>query len=460
MQYEIPDEFYYRLHHVRPRFKAQVENVLVYVATAINNIGLKDKYQFRDSLNDEIQNYPGNEGLALKTINNWRTEISSLFGLFIEGDEFTIPGLRAKELAEYQDLRAFFKKFLYSFEYPGGHVKDHTIVDVCRHGVFFKPVTYIIQVLDAADSGSYITSEEATHCIFNDLRVTRDHRSPVETWQIIKENRQKNITYDSRGDMTRYAGDILDYMVIANLLKIKGQRYVLNSSEAFNNVFRESHRHFDGYEPFVGNKDVKIEDIRDLRVNWFNYVNESFEHLNFATDITEFLPDEVLSDREMLIVDLSDHVESADQISTAKVGLAGETLVVGLERQKLYEANQEHLIHLVNFIPTQFGVGYDVQSFETDGSELRKYIEVKTTVSSKSVSFNSIHITPNEWRTMISVRDRYYIYRLMLADNIRRMFIIPDVLARIKEGHITVSESSSGYDLQFNNSSGYEEAIK
>ena len=78
-----------------------------------------------------------------------------------------------------------------------------------------------------------------------------------------------------------------------------------------------------------------------------------------------------------IIGHLTEHIEYSEKISTAVVGSSGEAIVINHEKQKLREHGQEQLLHLVNFIPTQFGVGYDVQSFECDDSELRKYIEVK-----------------------------------------------------------------------------------
>ena len=49
------------------------------------------------------------------------------------------------------------------------------------------------------------------------------------------------------------------------------------------------------------------------------------------------------------------------------------------------------MIHLIKRIPTQFAVGYDISSVELD--ERKRYIEVKTTISSKPLHFNRIHLT-------------------------------------------------------------------
>ncbi|MTW28254.1 DUF3883 domain-containing protein, partial [Streptococcus pneumoniae] len=103
--------------------------------------------------------------------------------------------------------------------------------------------------------------------------------------------------------------------------------------------------------------------------------------------------------------------------------------------------------------------GYDVQSFECDDSELRKYIEVKTTVSNASITFNSFHITPNEWRTAKSVRDRYYIYRLQISKHSKKLFIIKNLYELVKNEKMLLIERKDGYDVRFSSSVGFEENL-
>jgi hypothetical protein len=71
MKYHIPDDLYFRIHHVRPRFKNDVENVLVYMATEISKMNEAHKEKFADLLNEAIRRYPGNAVKELKTINNF-----------------------------------------------------------------------------------------------------------------------------------------------------------------------------------------------------------------------------------------------------------------------------------------------------------------------------------------------------------------------------------------------------
>ena len=400
--YQVPEKYYFRLHHPRPRFKNDVENVLVYMATNISDLGILPKKEFSKKLNEIIKHYAGNADKTEKTINNWRTEISSLFGLMIEKEGFVYSGNRAKELTDDQDLIRFFKTFLYNFEYPGGHLKDNEIVKLCQIGVQFKPSQYLLELLTEAsqveEKAIYLTDEEVAHCIFNDLRCTRDKEPVLKVWNRIKDNRESKMVYDTTGDVIRYAKDILDYMVIASLLSVQGGRYKINSiEEQAINEFLQSDTVFDGYAQFIGKSSTRIEEIREYRSAWFEYVNRDLGDIDFTEENSD------------IIGHLTEHIEYSEKISTAIVGSSGEAIVINHEKQKLRENGQEQLLHLVNFIPTQFGVGYDVQSFECDDSELRKYIEVKTTVSNTSITFNSFHITPNEWRTAKSVRDRYYI---------------------------------------------------
>lgn len=80
--YQIPEEYFFRIHHCRPRFKGNVENVLIYIATEITRIGDAPKDEFNNSLNNAIKCFPGNSTLALKTVNNWRTDEKGM--LFFE----------------------------------------------------------------------------------------------------------------------------------------------------------------------------------------------------------------------------------------------------------------------------------------------------------------------------------------------------------------------------------------
>ena len=139
MTYKTPDKYFFKIHHIRPRFKNNVENVLIYIATEISKIDRQSKTAFDKLVDEAIKNFPGNITKKPKTICNWRTEISSLFGFYQTDGIDSWKGRRSVELSERQDLIYTFKIFLYHFQYPGGHIKPHETLKFIHSGISFHP---------------------------------------------------------------------------------------------------------------------------------------------------------------------------------------------------------------------------------------------------------------------------------------------------------------------------------
>ncbi len=469
-EYQIPKEYYFRLHHVRPRFKGDIENVLIYVAEEIARVGEKATDDFVADVNAALFRYPGNAHRELKTINNWRTEISALFG-FIQHTEITDkPSRRAIELANNQDLVECFKVFLYNFQYPGAHIKPRAVLEQIEQGIKFKPAQYVLQLLRYANregkNSIGITKTEACHCIFNDLRVTRDHEGVESTWKRISDNRKNKMTYDQTGDVVRYAGDILDYMEIANLLKTYDSRtYYLNTLEEESIIkFCESNEWFDGYDNMIQSRHGNLETVKACSDGWFAYVNRDMKNTDFSTDILAYIANDAEELKQLKenarnakdagladFIERDDVIEKRiatyyDMLTTKDIGDIGESLVHGHECMRIKLGGREDLIHLIKRIPTQFAVGYDISSVELD--ERKRYIEVKTTISSKPLHFNRIHLTKNEWNTASSTHDRYFVYRLLLSKSERKLFLLQDPVGLYKQDKIDMIPAD-GADITF-----------
>lgn len=468
IKYEIPEKYYFRIHHIRPRFKNDVESVLIYVASEINKLPPSDKDRFMNLVNAAIKRYPGNITKTDKTINNWRTEISSLFGL-IEYDSagnMCYPGSIAKVLSSDQDLVEFFKYFIYYFQYPGAHLKSQEIVKFIEAGVKFKPGKYILDLLSGGEkiTGGHfgITKAELTHCVFNDLRVTRDNRTPEQTASLINENRRKNFTYDWKGDVIRYAGDILDYMVLADLLVCHGNKYYLNIDDSESiAAFREKEAWFNLYDPLYGKEHLTSVDVNVFYDHWFHFINRKIEKDMFKTDLFKYLKIDRSQYTKIEAISYEEFyrtIEKQEEIKTKDIGDFGENLVHGHECMRVKSAGRNDLIHLIMKIPAAFAVGYDIQSVELD--ETKRYIEVKTTISRGSISFNKFHMTRTEWKAAESLRQRYFVYRLMISKNDRRMFIISDPVGQYKEdaGAIQIT-LDDGADVTFRENAGKQEEL-
>ena len=283
-----------------------------------------------------------------------------------------------------------------------------------------------------------ISKAEATHCIFNDLRVTRDNRDVRTVIDLIIKNRETKANYDTRGDVIRYAGDILDYMVLANLLKTSHNYFYLNrlENEAIQS-FINSIDYFEGYDAFYGTS-FEASELNPIETDWFEYVNSGLDNNLFKTDISQYITesDETQSSEYRLLV--KDKIgEVLASANTKEIGDLGETLVIGHEKVRVKEGGRSDLLHLIKKIPTSLAVGYDVQSIELDAK--KRYIEVKTTISSKPLSFYSFHLTPNEWDTASSLDDRYFVYRLMISKNEITIFILQNPVQMYKDNRISLS---------------------
>ena len=469
--YKVPDEHYFRLHHIRPRFKGNVEKVLIFFATEAAEIPELEKGEFIKKLNNAIKLFPGNATKKSKTINNWRTEISSLFGFLVYNTKESkiAPSSIAIKLAKNQDLVEFFKIFLYTFQYPGGHLKSHEVKKCIEAHIRFRPAKYILEVLNAGGRGrrrgGYITKAEATHCIFNDLRVTAGGRTASTTLKLLMENRENGVAYDWRGDVIRYAGDILDYLTYANLLTKRGEKYYLNMGEAETiDAFLKSKFWYDGYKQFYG-KRFDISDLKNAQFRWFSYIDAAAQNLSFETDLSSFIGAEGKYPKVKLVTssELREFIrkqKTPKEIKTKEIGDKGEGLIYGHECMRLKLGRRQDLISKVRAIPDFLGLGFDIRSFEIDMGENVRLVEVKTTISNSAIDFKQFTMTENEWNAAQNYKEKYYVYRLVVTRTQQTLFIIKNPVDKYKKDKLMM-KVSNGVQLKFKDSAGsYERLLK
>ena len=471
--YIVPKNYFYRIHHIRPRFKNDVENVLFYLASELSRMEPEEHSLFSSKFNEAIKLFPGNNSKAIKTINNWRTEISSLFGFIERKGNKSKPSRLASILNKNQDLVEFFRFFLYKFQYPGGHLKNYEILDSILNKVRFRPVPYILAVMlegqkRMSDGQTFgITKAEATHCIFNDLRVTTGESTPTKTVELILTNRANHREYDWSGDTIRYAGDIMDYMVLANLAKQKANNHFYANTtdlEAIQTFIDSIDEFFEPYKALYNIKDLTVESVNDLQEAWFNYVNEDLDTLDFKTNILslieEFEETEGVKDSEFIhsvLNTIQNRIKTESKIKTKEIGDLGESITIEHEKIRLKNLYREDLLHLIKKIPETFAVGYDISSYEGIG-DIRRYIEVKTTISRNKLHINSFNMTTSEWSAANSVESNYYIYRIMVSSGGITLFIIKDPVQKYKDGLIGMIPRN-GAHITFNEDSGHVEEL-
>jgi len=119
-----------------------------------------------------------------------------------------------------------------------------------------------------------------------------------------------------------------------------------------------------------------------------------------------------------------DYVERESR--NRSLGLAGELLVVELERWQLKKAGQDRLAAKVVHISKELGdgPGFDVLSFDPDG--LERYIEVKTTSFGRDTPF---FVTQRELEISVRESSKFALYRLFDFRRQPRLFELPGKIA-------------------------------
>ena len=444
--YNIPDKDYLRIHFVRPRFKSHIENVLLYMANECCKIEPCPWKEYAEKINTAIRLFPGNADLTQKTIDNWLTEISALCAFYNEDkvSDVTKTSKLSFFLNENQDLTQFFKFLMLSFQFPGGHIKPADNIELIANGIKFKPAQFIIRVLMSgnellAEQGSEkemsISDEEATYCILNDLQVTTGKRTPREVAEIILSNRKNNLHYYNRkdshvlnlkgkprtkGDVVRYAGDIMDYMEIASLLE----------------------RRMDGY--FINNLTPSM--LAPIEEEWFTYVDNLIDPNRFKTDIRSIVD---TTELEIVFNDRITEIIESSKTTTKDIGNIGESIIYSHEKQRLKIAGYENLLHLIAIVDSpSYHPGFDIDSLEGDGSNHHRYIEVKTTISRQKINLYSFHMSPNEWYVAETHREHYCVYRLMLSAKDKTLYVLRNPVALYKSDKINALPRN-GMEISF-----------
>lgn len=460
--YRVPDKYWQRIHFVRPRFKSNIENVLLYMAGECCRIPDSSCEEYNKKYFNAIRMFPGNIDMADKTLQNWRTEIPALFGFYVEDKEanLTRTSKMATFLYENQDLTQFLRLFLLSFQFPGGHMKPQDVKDIIIHKIKFKPARTIIQVLlegnaILSESGSSkdmsLSSEEATYCIFNDTRVTSGKVSAHTIAEAILENRKKRVKYyntkdkqsksltgtsRSKGDMTRYAGDILDYMELADLLVKENGYFCLKGNELQAiKTFQDDETWFKGYDKFYKQSSFETAELSAVEHDWFAYVNNLMKPDVFKTDIRSILAQD--DEIDVVFGDRIQDIVSGDR-TTKDIGNLGEAIICGHEKMRLKISGYgEQFIKLVQIVDSpSYHPGFDIDSFEGDGTEDHRYIEVKTTISKQKIQMYGFHMSPNEWRVANTIKEHYCVYRLMLSAESKTLIVLRNPVALYKSDKI------------------------
>lgn len=453
--YQTPAEHRLDLHFPRSRFNTELEDTLLLLASKMVQLGNLPKDEFKTAINTYLRELHGGN-LTAKTIDNHRTEMTSLFGLVKQRNDEVIIGNRTLLLVETQDVPRFFKSVCNRFQYPNGINKIQFIDDYVTAGIRFKPAQYLIKLLRTGNERTgktfAVTAKEVAHLVFNDTRVTVEQEAPEKRIDLFLELRANGILCDGTGDVIRYARDFLNFMVAANLLIEFNKKYFLNSQEsAALDFIANDETFFEEFELAKQGNIVERQEIKDVLEDWDDfYADADFEEeealrttLSSFSQSTVEITDEgnntetVTTGYEMPegVLELFEEQE-AEKPTTKQIGDEGEVIVYSLEKRRVMNERPD-LIGLVRIVSNDTSLGFDIQSVLPSGA--KKYIEVKTTKRSFEPDFNTTSffgISSNAWATAEQFGDSYFIARVIIARERISVFVIQNPYLKYQDRKI------------------------
>ena len=167
----------------------------------------------------------------------------------------------------------------------------------------------------------------------------------------------------------------------------------------------------------------------------------------FKTDLRSIIGqneeiDDVFEDRIRDVV-------ASDNRTSKEIGNLGEAIICSHEKMRLKINGYDEFVKLVQIVDSPaYHPGFDIDSFEADGTENHRYIEVKTTISKQRIQMYGFHMSPNEWRVAETIKEHYCVYRLMLSEKEKSLFILRNPVALYKSDKIE-AEPHNGMEITF-----------
>ncbi len=450
--YATPDGRLLRCAFPRGRVLQHVEDDLtVLIQLVMKYGGMFEKIEFMKCIQRDVGNF---YTLNDKSIKNRCTEMLTLFGLTVTSDDGIVqPSQRCALLSASQDFPMFFQSFCHKFQFPNCINAAKETQKQLEHDVQFAPAAFILQVLQkgAAKYGEEfsINAKEVSHLMFNDLDVTTGKKSPVQVLDLLMTLRRRGTRYEGGSRWVQHGREFLGYMQLAGLLTENMSQFSLHRAAQKSAQYQSMRKDFFTVpKEYLESKIMKKKTMLAWQ-EWYGAVSDE-EKKHFAAN-TETL-DDVLDDAELPTE--SESLEGRDESTTA-LGNIGECIVLKYEKDEMAKIRPDkvNIIRRVSGEPT---LGYDIQSLETTDVRVRKLIEVKTTRRIFAPSAEIITyfgMSSNQWEAAEHYGEHYYIYRVFLLANEKKIYIVQNPAAKEKSNLIL--KEPLHYKVMLKKNSGY-----
>lgn len=442
----------YRCTIIRGKAKNIIDDLLPAYAHILDSVCPCNVNNFAELFDKELKRiFPT---ATSKTLANHRTEMAGkLFGMYYYDGRGSIQvSERTKKLLKDNDQPAFFKDICYKFQFPNGMDKITKVMTDISNKTHIRQCAFLLEVIRIAYSKKFIISSlEAGYYILNSLDVLQGKVKPAEVVKIMMERRktgiEKRVPAGSRG--MQHIRETLNYLELANLIKIQAGNIILNKKETTSIDYIASSWH---KQLLFNVTDYDLDTLKgrkEMYYNWQLYYSKlaDIESSAFNTSL------ESLTEN---IEDLkSQGYAISEGFDTTILGDEGEFFVFGFEKNRVKVYNPR-LINRVLLLGKTRGLGYDIQSVRADKSARSDhsiYIEVKATkrVTAPNPADKSwsdvIVLTRNEWVAADQHRDAYSLYRVYFTPKKVDVFVINDPVTKNEKGLITAMPDNYRVDF-------------
>ena len=438
MNYQTPTKYLLRCAFPRGRILSQIEDELSILTQFVSRFAPKNKDEFDTLMDGE---YAKLRSVSTKSIRNYRTEMTKLFGLITVGADGVVQvSERTNLLVESQNFPLFFKTFCHRFQFPNEINKPQETAKQIESGVHFKPARFILDlfVLGVEKCGRdfSINGNEISNLVFNDIRIMSGKTSPSQVLDFLLKLRSGHVKFAGGSKIAQHGREFLGYMLLARLLKEGDSGFQLNEKERqVIDYIRQSELFFDMPRDFATKASVRKQVQYEWGL-WFGDVSK-IEKEKLTTKIEKGeIPTIPVPGIEK--TPKAAALAEPTQEDLKEIGDKGELVVLKYEKERIYQIRPDK-VGLVRRVSNDIALGYDIQSLEFDDVSKKKFIEVKTTERTFPPSQEILTYFPmsgNEWETAKTHGDSYYIYRVFLTVEEPAVFVIKNPVMRCEEGHI------------------------
>lgn len=450
-----PDKGYYRCTIIRGKAQQEMDDMLPFYATAINQLCPMDKEEFKKCFRDMIsQKFFGTpfdkvSAARRKSIDNHRTEIAGKhLGLYyVNNAGVVVPSESCQMVLARLDQPAFFKNLCLNFQFPNFTQKIQTVSQRVKDGIAFKPYHFILALLLEAEKEHVILSiQHFAYYVLSSIDVLRGGVMPQTVMARILDDNAKGLRkkVPSGSKNMQHIREQFNMLELANLITVKGPSVYLNHGEdAIINRFVHELSTPLGYDISRYNLSVPKE-ANEAELAWEEYYGAlhcTYAELN--TTAAALAGESTTKDAPKATGTVKAKKLHLGE-STQEIGEDGESFALAYEHDRIAKYYPQLAKTKVFRVGDRKGLGYDINSIEGHDNpknpEKQRFIEVKATKRTTEPNFSEafddrgVNVTYTEWQALKDFGSSYMFYLVYITKQGKYLYRIADPSAKEKLG--------------------------